>query len=201
MRKLLFTCFCFAIILTGYSQNENAIIEGGELILKPNIPTNPVAGTICWTGTDFKGFNGVEWISLTGVEAVDSIAPIEIGDYLFQFPSEFSLVPGQGTDSYIGNINGTDISLSFDYGWYTGPSSNLPEDEYIVTEDEIEGHFRQIVKPIDSQNNYTKIYMYKISDQVDSPYGYNRLTMSVKNITSAQQDLIISVFSNVEITD
>jgi len=45
---------------------------------------------------------------------------------------EFTLVPEQGFDSYVGKIEGTGISLFFDYGWYTSPRSNLPEDEYLV---------------------------------------------------------------------
>lgn len=194
MKKLFITSICFAAILLGYSQNENAIIEGGELILKPNMPQNPVAGTIIWTGKDFKGFNGDRWISLTGAALTP---PIEIGNYSFQFSSEFVLVPGQGIDSYIGNINGDGISLSFDYGWFTRPSSNLSATEYVVTENEIDGHFKQIVKPFDSQNNFTKIHLYKISDQINSPNGYNSLTIRVKNITLSEQEMIIDVFNSV----
>jgi len=348
MRKILFTFFCFAIILTGYSQNDKATIKAGALALEANIPPNPVAGTICWTGTEFLGFNGARWIPLNGTEADASNVPIRIWSYLFQFPKEFSLisenndadsytgtiegtgisldfehsydndviltavpegdivtnnnidghsieiiqpsdlndftkitiyktipeeviqvidtngvfifideiviperdskltistnnitraqqemlinvfngveivepsvpirigryqfqfplgfslVPGQGIDSYIGNINGAGISLSFDYGAYTGPSSNLPPFEYEVIEDEIEGNFRQIVKPVDSQNNFTKIYMYSYSAALDDPSFHARLTLRVKNITPAEQEMIVNVFNAVEIVD
>jgi len=329
MKKILFTCFCFAVILAWYSQNDNSTIKAGALTLETNIPQNPDAGTICWTGTEFLGFDGVRWITLNGIESdastvpikiwsylfqfpfgfsiipvnngadsytgtiegtgitlnfdhsflngdIDSEAleegdittfnnidghsieiiqrtnlneltkitirkwdddtnsnsqltisvnnitraqqemiidvfntveivepsvPIEIGNYLFQFPLGFSLTPEQGIDSYVGQINGAGISLSFDYGAFTIPSSNLPATEYVVTEDEIDGHFRQIVRPVDSENNFTKIFMYNISSQLDDPWFYSRLTLRVKNITLAEQDMIMDVFNNVEIVD
>jgi len=353
MRKLLFTCFCFVLFLTGYSQNDNATIKGGALTLEANIPLNPTAGTICWTGTEFLGFNGARWIPLNGTGADASTVPVRIWSYLFQFPREFSLipenndadsytgtiegtglaidfehsysdvphllegaytqdmytsnvidghsihitqpsnlnhltriiidktipeqtilaptdppadgstvfleeeiviperysrltistsnitrvqqemlidvfntieivepsstikigryqfqfplgfslVPGQGIDSYVGNINGNDISLSFDYGAYTGPSTNLPVDEYEVTEDEIEGNFTQIVKPVDSQNNYTKLFMYSTYSKFENPSFYSRLTIRAKNIDSVEQQMILDVFEAVEIVD
>jgi len=200
MKKLLISFLCLAISLIGYSQDENMIIEGGTLILKANenIP-NPVAGTIRWTGADFEGYNGTEWLSLTG-RSIES-NPIEIGSYVFNFPSGFTLVPAQGIDSYVGNIEGAGISLSFDYGWYTSPVSNLPEDEYEVVEDELNGHFRQIVKPVDSELNITRIHLYKISDQIGSPFGYNSLTITVKSISLDEQAMIIEVFNGVEISE
>jgi len=133
------------------------------------------------------------------VEVVEPSVPIEIGRYRFQFPIGFSLVPEQGFDSYVGQINGAGISLSFDYGAYTGPASGLSPSEYVVTEDEIEGNFRQIVKPVDSENNITRIHMYNIDSKLDDPYFYSSLTISVKNITLAEQQMIIDVFNAVEI--
>lgn len=197
MKNLFISCLCFFTILVAYSQDEKMVIEGGALILKETDHPNPVAGTIRWTGVDFEGYNGTEWISFTG--RTNETSPIEIGSYRFQFPSEFALVPAQGIDSYVGNINGAGISLSFDYGWYTSALNNLSETDYLVTEDEISGHFRQVVQPVDSDLNNTRIHLYKISDAVDSPFGYNSLTVTVNNITPAQQEMIIDVFNTVEI--
>jgi len=135
------------------------------------------------------------------VEIVEPAVPIEIGRYRFLFPLGFSLDPGQGIDSYVGQINGAGISLSYDYGPYTGPSTNLSEEEYDVTEEEIDGYFKQIVRPVDSQNNRTKIFMYNLYSKLEDPSFYWRLTVSVKNITLAQQAMIIDVFNNVEFID
>ncbi|GAA4889546.1 hypothetical protein GCM10023311_12010 [Flaviramulus aquimarinus] len=131
----------------------------------------------------------------------NELSSIEIGNYVFNFETEFTLDELQGIDSYVGNINGSGISLSFDYGWYTRPATNLPTDEYLVTEEEINGHYRQIVKPIDPEANFTRIHLFEISDSIENPGGYNSLTMSTNNINAAEQEMIIKVFNNVEIVE
>jgi hypothetical protein len=124
---------------------------------------------------------------------------ITIGNYRFTFPKGFELTEGQGIDSYIGTVNGSGISLFFDYGMYTSPAVNLDPNEYLVIEDEINGHFRQIVKPVNPELNYTSIHLYKISDVAGSVFGYKSLTLSTNNLTLTQQEMIINVFTSVEI--
>lgn len=126
---------------------------------------------------------------------------IEIGNYIFNFETEFTLEELQGIDSYVGNINGSGITLFFDYGWYTVPSMNLPPDEYVVTEEEINGHYKQIVKAINSETDFTRIHLFKISDSIDSPFGFNSLSMSTNGLNTTEQEMIIGVFNNVEITE
>jgi len=66
---------------------------------------------------------------------------IEIGNYKFEIPSNFELIQDQGIDSYIGKVIDSEITMRFDFGWYTSPSINLPDNEFLVIEDEINGHF------------------------------------------------------------
>jgi len=117
---------------------------------------------------------------------------IEIGSYKFVFPIEFELIEGQGIDSYVGNVVGSGISILFDYGWYTTPATN----EYEVIENNINGHYRQIVRPYNSELNYTRLHMYKVSDSLESPYGYNSLTMLTNNLNLTEQELVISIFNS-----
>ena len=131
----------------------------------------------------------------------NELSSIEIGSYRFNFPTNFTLEELQGIDSYVGNVNGSGISLFFDYGWYTSPATNLPSDQYLVIEDEINGHYRQIVKPLDSELNYTSIHLFKISDSINQPNGYNSLSMSTNNLNATEQEMIIEVFNNVVIND
>lgn len=46
---------------------------------------------------------------------------INIGDYDFEFPSDFKIVDGKGIDSYVGKIRGDSIWFGFDYGYYSDP--------------------------------------------------------------------------------
>lgn len=141
------------------------------------------------------------FFSCTSDDNNNEPSSIQIGNYAFNFKTKFTLEELQGIDSYVGKVNGSGISLSFDLGWYTRAASNLPADEYIVTEDEINGHYRQIVKPVDPELNYTRIHLFKISDSLDSPDGYDSLTMSTNNLSPAEQEMILEVFYNVEIVE
>lgn len=46
------------------SQQEKLAVDGAIVISNSNI-SNPSAGAIRWTGSDFQGFNGAVWMSLT----------------------------------------------------------------------------------------------------------------------------------------
>lgn len=134
-------------------------------------------------------------------DKMEERSTIKIGNYVFDFPSNFTLQELQGIDSYVGTINGPGISLSFDYGWYTSPVFNLPENDYLVIEDEINGHYRQIIKPVDSETNYTRIHLFKISDSIENPDSYNSLSINTHDLNSAEQEMIIEIFKNVEIAE
>ncbi len=64
MKYLLFGLIGLFTFSIGFSQNEKLIVEGA-IVLDNNDDQNPVAGTIRWTGSDFEGFDGTNWISLT----------------------------------------------------------------------------------------------------------------------------------------
>lgn len=44
---------------------------------------------------------------------------IEVGNYVFDFPSDFKLVEGKGIDSYVGKIQGDSIWFGFNFGYYS----------------------------------------------------------------------------------
>ncbi|TCK64691.1 hypothetical protein DFQ05_2674 [Winogradskyella wandonensis] len=133
-------------------------------------------------------------------ETSDSTS-IQIGNYIFNFPSKFKLEEQQGIDSYVGNINGSGISIFFDYGWYTGPVNNPSLNQYIVNEDEISGHYRQIVKSINSESNSIRIHLYNISEALENPLETNSLTMYANQLSISQQEMLDEVFNNVIIVE
>lgn len=124
---------------------------------------------------------------------------IAIGEYTFNFTSDFGLTEEQGIDSYVGKVSNDNFSLTFDYGWYTRPSEDLPIDEYEVVEDVIDGHFRQIVKALDPESGYTSIHLFNIIDATANPAAYNSLTFNAIGIKAEEQAYILSVFSSVQI--
>ena len=56
------------VLITGctivYSQVKMEV-EGAIVLQHSEVP-NPAPGTIRWSGSDFEGFNGTDWVSLTG---------------------------------------------------------------------------------------------------------------------------------------
>jgi len=64
MIRLLFILLATSIAFSLTAQDEKLVIEGA-IVFQDNEDPNPIAGTIRWTGTDFEGFDGTDWISLT----------------------------------------------------------------------------------------------------------------------------------------
>ncbi len=123
---------------------------------------------------------------------------VTIGDYTFNFPTRFVLEEAEGIDSFVGQIRGDGITLNFDFGPFTGPLNNVSEDQFEILEDEIEGHFRQIVIPFDSNTDRTRIHLFRIQDTIDMPSLFDRLTMSTTNLSATQQDVIVEAFESVD---
>ena len=141
------------------------------------------------------------FLSCQKEEETINASSIKIGSYIFDFDTEFTLQESQGIDSYVGSINGAGLSLSFDYGMYTRPLTNLPTNEYSVIEEVINGHYKQIVKPVDPQNNFTSLHVFKISDSIANPLSYDSLSVFTHKINSEQQDMIVKVFTNLRIVE
>ena len=55
---------------------------------------------------------------------------IEVGDYILDFPSGFTLTPIKGIDSDIGEINSDSVHFRFDFGHYS-PSFGQTPQEYL----------------------------------------------------------------------
>lgn len=83
-----------------FSQSEKLEIEGAVIISNSD-PSNPVPGTIRWTGLDFEGFNGTVWESLTDcpIDSIDhgqgkTFAQIAVGAHQ-------DFCASQGDESYM----------------------------------------------------------------------------------------------------
>lgn len=121
---------------------------------------------------------------------------LEIGNYEFDVPAGFRLIEAQGIDSYVGSVEGNGYTISFDFGWYTSSFENLPEDTYEVTVDTLDGDYKQTVKALNPMSGFTGLHMYKVSDSIESPFGYNSLHMIVSGISQEQQEQVLQIFSS-----
>lgn len=60
--SLLFSILISCTSILG--QSEKMVIDGA-IVIQNSEADPPAAGTIRWTGSDFEGFDGIEWVSLT----------------------------------------------------------------------------------------------------------------------------------------
>ncbi len=58
-------------------QDEELLEVESAIQIAQNIDPTPDPGTIRWTGSDFEGWNGVIWVSLTGNIKVGSVTDID----------------------------------------------------------------------------------------------------------------------------
>jgi len=100
MTKFL-TSICFVLLsMVCIAQVEKLEIEGAIQIGNHEDPS-PDEGTIRWTGTDFEGFNGTDWTSLTSF--------ISVTDILEWSPSTDITVAANDAIAYLVNTPGAGI--------------------------------------------------------------------------------------------
>ncbi|MEM9672884.1 MAG: hypothetical protein AAF992_09840 [Bacteroidota bacterium] len=98
---------------------------------------------------------------------------IEIGDYQFDFPSDFKLAKERGIDSYVGKIKGDSLWLAFDFGYYSSSFAKTPEELLKEESWRWEAAYQFMENGVTYDNkNYPKIETLSIrpADSQDSSY-------------------------------
>ena len=124
-----------------------------------------------------------------------------IGSFEFDNNANFQLIEQDGIDSYVGYLQSSDIKVNFDLGWYTSAIENPSADKFDVFTDNVDGHYVQILKAKNPTADVTRIHIYKIQDSIDSPFGYDSLTMYADNLTADQQSVVIDLYNSWNSTD
>ena len=75
------------------------------------------------------------------------------------------------------------------------------QEGFDVFTDNVDGHYVQILKAKNPTADVTRIHIYKIQDSIDSPFGYDSLTMYADNLTADQQSVVIDLYNSWNSTD
>lgn len=137
--------------------------------------------------------------SLAGCSKDDeSLKEVEVvlESYMFTFPPGFEYVTQLYVDYWVGSVSNDKMIFHFEHGYYVYPPVDAPGDHNEVTEDDFEGRYLRIARPLDSQNGWTSIYISPVKEvpEYDLHWG---LHMKVTNLTPEEQELAISIFRTV----
>jgi hypothetical protein len=127
----------------------------------------------------------------------NNLKNINIGEYQLQAPENFKLTEQQGYDSMVGIIEGSGITLSYDYGMYTSPEQNVSEEDYTIINNDNDGIQKQILIAKNPQSDNTSIHI-SFSENLGTN---NPLPLKIwsTNLTERQQELVIKIFNSITV--
>jgi len=129
---------------------------------------------------------------------LSDLKTIEIGKYKIETPIHFELKEEQGYDSYIGKIDGSGITISFDYGIYSRKYENISEDDFEIRNEVSNGYSKQILIARNPETDHTSLHISQIDHETNNTFTNAPLKMWSTNLSTPQQKLVIAIFESVE---
>ncbi len=134
----------------------------------------------------------------TQVEARSSPGRAGFSVYL---PPGWKLRNLQGIDSYVGEITGDGVRLTFDYGMYSNTLPYEKDPAYEVQFETIGIREAKLVRPRETKGGITGVYFAELGNegscQQRSPIQRCQLNIIGKDLTRAEQDLAWAIFRTV----
>ena len=132
----------------------------------------------------------------TGCQPAESPTPedwtlIDLGEFTVEAPATWEYVPEQGTDSFVGRIEGDGVYLTFDYGAWSGFLDSGTEADYKIEEDSIDGFDAKIATPKATGDGLTVILFEQVPNE-------NRLSLSAWDLNAEQEALALEVFQTIK---
>ena len=119
------------------------------------------------------------------------------GRFSFSIPPDIKRTSAAGTDSLVGEYRGANVSLGFDYGWYSDPLEYRGKTNYQESSIEIDGRraklvtFRRTGGPNDFAN-FAGIHFADLGDE------QNKLTMWAGYHNEADLDQVKKIFQSIK---
>ena len=113
--------------------------------------------------------------------------------FSLRVPSGWELRERQGIDSYVGEVVGDGIRLTYDYGihsWRLNPADD-PEHIYAVIHQDIGGVAAKLLISMDAPGGFTGVNLPRL----DAP----SLTIYGEDLTPAQQHTAVAIFMSIRL--
>lgn len=119
------------------------------------------------------------------------------GRFSFSIPPEMKRTSASGIDSLVGEYRSPNISLSFDYGWYSDPLDYQGRTNYEESFIEVDGRKAKLVtfRQTDSKNDFANFAGIHFADPGDDQ---NKLTMWARYQNRNDLDQIKRVFQSIK---
>ena len=115
---------------------------------------------------------------------------LDAGPFSILAPSGWEFHQLVGIDSFLGEFVGDGVTLRFDYGRYSnGYLKNAKKPAHIISKRSIGGHSASVANPRRPGSGLTGVYVRL--------KGHNGLWLWAKDLTSAQQELVLKMFETL----
>ncbi|MFZ0959667.1 MAG: hypothetical protein WAO35_02090 [Terriglobia bacterium] len=115
---------------------------------------------------------------------------VDAGPFSILAPSGWEFHQLVGVDSYVGEFAGDGVVLTFDFGRYSNPLKEEKTPAYVVIHKSIGGRGAKVVSPRTPGHGITGVYFRNVGDS-------NALCLWGKDLTSAQQELVLKIFDTL----
>jgi hypothetical protein len=132
--------------------------------------------------------NGKE--SLSAVTTPIGWQKVDAGAFSLFAPLGWEFHQLQGVDSYVGEFVGDGVMLTFDFGQYSSSLKEEKKPAYVIAHESIGGFPAKIVSPRKPGHGVTGVYFRNVGHS-------NGLCLWGKDLTSAQQELVLKIFETI----
>ncbi len=119
----------------------------------------------------------------------------DVGPFSVMLPPDWAYIERQGTDSFVGEFAGDGMSLSFDYGWYSG-GPPLPDDDggYDLHHETIGGIDTVIATPR-TPSGFTGLFVEQV-EEFDRSMSV-RLSLAGEALSYEQNQVALQIFRSL----
>lgn len=133
----------------------------------------------------------------TGEEQSSEVKPstgwhkVDAGPFSIFAPEGWEFHQSPSVDSFVGEFVGDGVVLTFDFGEYSsGYSKKIKKPAYVITHESIGGFRAKVASSRTPGHGVTSVYFRDVGNS-------NGLHLWGKDLTSAQQELVLKIFETI----